>query len=99
MPKDPAKTPAKPDERISGSSRNPRGSASGTRGGISIDEKTETALRNKVEEHNEKNTNASQKATLGQLKAVYRKLGVTRQAELARVLVATPTPHEGDRRD
>ena len=71
--KDPAKTPAKPGERISGSSRNPRGSASGTRGGISIDEKTETALRNKVEEHNEKNTNASQKATLGQLKAVYRR--------------------------
>ena len=70
---DPAKTPAEPDERISGSSRNPEGSASGTRGGISIDEKTEAALRRKVEEHNEKNTNASQRATLGQLKAVYRR--------------------------
>ena len=68
-----AKTPAEPHERVSGSSANKPGSASGSRGGISIDQSTETALKNKVEEHNKKHTNASQKATLGALKAVYRR--------------------------
>jgi hypothetical protein len=66
--------PAKPSERITGSDRNPEGSASGSRGGIEISEATEEALRNKVEEHNEKYGDTdSKKVDLGMLKAVYRR--------------------------
>ena len=67
-------TPAKPSERIEGSEQNPEGSASGSRGGIEISEATETALRNKVEEHNEKHGDKKgKKVDLGMLKAVYRR--------------------------
>jgi HK97 family phage portal protein len=66
--------PAKPSERISGSDRNPEGSASGSRGGIEISEATEEALRNKVDEHNEKHGDEKGKRVdLGMLKAVYRR--------------------------
>jgi HK97 family phage portal protein len=66
--------PAKPSERISGSDTNPEGSASGSRGGIEISEATEEALRNKVDEHNEKHGDTdSKKVDLGMLKAVYRR--------------------------
>ena len=66
--------PAKPAERISGSERNPEGSASGSRGGIEISEATEEALRSKVDEHNKKHGDAeSKKVDLGMLKAVYRR--------------------------
>jgi hypothetical protein len=66
--------PAKPSERISGSERNPEGSASGSRGGIEISEATEETLRNKVDEHNEKHGDTdSKKVDLGMLKAVYRR--------------------------
>jgi len=66
--------PAKPSERISGSDRNPEGSASGSRGGIEISEATEEALRAKVEEHNEKHGDEKGKRVdLGMLKAVYRR--------------------------
>ncbi len=66
--------PAKPSERISGSERNPEGSASGSRGGIEISEATEEALRAKVEEHNEKHgEDDGKKVDLGMLKAVYRR--------------------------
>jgi HK97 family phage prohead protease len=68
------KAPAKPSERIEGSDRNPEGSASGQRGGIEIDEATEEALRNKVDEHNEKHgDDKGKRVTLGMLKAVYRR--------------------------
>lgn len=66
--------PAKPSERITGSDRNPEGSASGSRGGIDISEATEETLRNKVDEHNEKHGDTdSKKVDLGMLKAVYRR--------------------------
>jgi HK97 family phage portal protein len=66
--------PAKPSERISGSDRNPEGSASGSRGGIEISEETEEALRNKVDEHNDKHGDENGKRVdLGMLKAVYRR--------------------------
>ena len=66
--------PANPSERISGSDRNPEGSASGSRGGIEISEATEEALRAKVDEHNEKHGDEKGKRVdLGMLKAVYRR--------------------------
>lgn len=68
-----ASTPAAPSERRKGSRRNPKGSASGSRGGIEINDATEQALRNKVDEHNEKHTAASKRTDLGVLKAVYRR--------------------------
>ena len=69
-----ASTPAKPSERITGSRRNPEGSASGARGGIKISKETETALKRKVEEHNEKHgDDPAKKADLGMLKAVFRR--------------------------
>jgi starvation-inducible DNA-binding protein len=58
-------------DRIYGSKRNPKGSASGGKK-ITFSAKTETALRNKVTEHN-KNAKEGRKATMGQLKAVYRR--------------------------
>ena len=68
-----ASTPARPEERIKGSKRNPRGTAKGTRGGIKINAATEKALTNKVKEHNEKHTAESKQVDLGMLKAVYRR--------------------------
>lgn len=74
-PKSAAQTPAKPDERKKGSKVNKPGSA-GTKkynssmATITFSEKTTTALKNKVAEHNEK---YSKKVTLGQLKKVYRR--------------------------
>ena len=69
-----AKTPAKPDERVKGSKKNPEGSASGRRGGIKINAATEKALRRKLDEHLEDySRDASKKTDLGTLKAVYRR--------------------------
>ena len=69
-----ASTPAKPSERITGSRRNPEGSASGKRGGIKISKETEAALEKKRDEHNEKHgDNPAKKADLGALKAVFRR--------------------------
>jgi HK97 family phage portal protein len=66
--------PAKPSERITGSSENKPGSASGQRGGIEISEEQEKALKKKAEEHNEKHGDVkSKKVNLGMLKAVYRR--------------------------
>jgi len=69
-----AATPAEPEERITGSRRNPEGSASGTRGGIKISQETEAALKRKVEEHNEEHgDDPAKRADLGMLKAVFRR--------------------------
>jgi len=68
-----ASTPADPSERVRGSKKNPKGSASGERGGIKISATQEKALQNKIEAHNEKHNAASKKATMGALKAVYRR--------------------------
>lgn len=67
---DSSSTPAKPSERVSGSSKNPKGSASGSKGGIVFSEATINALKDKVKTHNAK---SKSKVTLGMLKAVYRR--------------------------
>ena len=66
-----ASRPAPKKDRIKGSKKNPKGSAAGGRS-IKFSVKTEKALMNKVKEHNE-GAKAGRKATLAQLKAVYRR--------------------------
>jgi hypothetical protein len=66
-----ASTPAPKKDRIKGSKKNPKGSAAGGKT-IKFDDKTETALKNKVEKHN-KTASSGRKATLRMLKAVYRR--------------------------
>ena len=66
--------PAKPSERRRGSTRNPRGSAGGQRGGIKLSEANVKTLEGKRDEHNEKVGDAkSKRANLGALKAVFRR--------------------------
>lgn len=67
---DASSTPAKPDERRRGSSKNSKGSASTGSGKITFSDKVITSLKNKVKEHNAK---SKDKVTLGELKAVYRR--------------------------
>lgn len=69
--KNDASTPAPKKDRIKGSKKNKPGSASGE-GKITFGERTETALKNKVKEHNEK-APKGRKATLAMLKAVFRR--------------------------
>ena len=67
-------TPAKPSERRRGSTRNPRGSAGATRGGIKLSAANIKTLENYRDEHNKKVGNAKgKKANLGALKAVFRR--------------------------
>lgn len=68
-----AQTPAPPKDRVVGSKKNPKGSASGSRGDIKISESTEKALKNLKDKHNEKYTAKSKQVDLGKLKAVYRR--------------------------
>lgn len=71
---DDPKTPAKPSERRSGSTRNPEGSAGATRGGIKLSEANVKTLEAKRDEHNERyGDTKSKKADLGALKAVFRR--------------------------
>jgi hypothetical protein len=56
-----------------GSAKNEPGDTKTTRGGIEVSEEVEGTLKDKIEKHNEKNTQDSQKATLGMLKAVWRR--------------------------
>ena len=58
-------------DRIYGSKKNPKGSASGGKK-IVFSQKTENSLRKKIVEHN-KNAKPGRKATLPMLKAVYRR--------------------------
>ena len=70
--KDPSKTPAKPSERRTGSSRNRRGSAeSGS--SVTFSDAVTRSLKTKMENHNKKHDAASKRATLSALKAVYRR--------------------------
>lgn len=70
-PKSAAQTPAKPNERKKGSSRNKPGSAgTKTDKGIEFSKKVIEALKNKVKEHNSKN---KKRVSLSQLKKVYRR--------------------------
>ena len=68
-----AQTPAPPKDRIKGSKKNPEGSASGSRGSIKISDKTEKALVNLRNKHNDKYKSPSKRVDLGMLKAVYRR--------------------------
>ncbi len=68
-----AKTPAKPSERIKGSKKNKKGSASKANSKISVGSVLET-LKEKVSSHNKKHGKTKGKrVTLGMLKAVYRR--------------------------
>ncbi len=68
-----AQTPAPPKDRVSGSKKNPKGAASGSRGGIKIPAKSLKALENYRDEHNEKYSAKSKRVDLGTLKAVYQR--------------------------
>lgn len=72
-----AATPAPPKDQIYGSARNRRNSAGSKRSAskISVDESTETSLRGKVKEHNEKVADGEswKRTDLATLKAVYRR--------------------------
>ena len=74
---DPASTPAPPEDQIEGSEENEPGSASGAGGDIKLSDSTQTALRNKVSEHNEAMEEEGKpdwtRTTYGQLAAVYRR--------------------------
>jgi hypothetical protein len=68
-----AQTPAPAKDRIKGSKANPKGSASGSRGGIEISEQATKALENMRDKHNAKFKAAKRTVDLGSLKAVYRR--------------------------
>ena len=68
-----AQTPAPPKDRIKGSTKNPEGSASGSRGDIKISESTEKALVNLRNKHNDKYKSPKKRVDMGKLKAVYRR--------------------------
>jgi len=71
--KDDPKTPAPKRDQRTGSKKNPKGSASGTRGSIEVSDRTEKALENLRDEHNEKHEAKGRRVDLGMLKAVYRR--------------------------
>lgn len=66
-----SQTPAPKKDRIKGSSKNKKGSASGSRK-INFSASVEKSLREKVSKHNEK-ASKGRRASLGMLKAVYRR--------------------------
>lgn len=69
--------PAPPEDQIEGSDKNKPGSAAGAGGNIELSEATQTALRNKVTDHNDKMEADGRprwtRTTYGQLAAVYRR--------------------------
>ena len=68
-----SQTPAPKKDRIYGSKKNAKGSASsGKSGAVKFSAKTEKSLKDKVSSHNEK-AREGRKVTLGMLKAVYRR--------------------------
>jgi hypothetical protein len=68
-----AQTPAPKRDRIKGSKVNPKGSASGSRGGIEIGESSLKALESMRDKHNKRYKAGSKKVDLGTLKAVFRR--------------------------
>jgi hypothetical protein len=66
-----SQTPAPKKDQVKGSKKNAKGSASGTRK-VKFSAAVEKSLKNKVEQHNEK-AGKGRRATLGMLKAVYRR--------------------------
>ena len=73
MVKTKAQTPAPKRDQIKGSAKNPKGSASGKRGGIEISESVSRALQGMADKHNDKYKSKSKKVDLGSLKAVFRR--------------------------
>lgn len=71
------RAPAPKKEQIVGSDKNKPGSAAGPGGSIKLSDAAETGLRNKVKEHNDEMKEANKpdytRATIGQLRAVYRR--------------------------
>lgn len=68
-----AQTPAPKKDQKKGSSKNPKGSASGSRGGIEIGAQSVKALENMRDNHNDRYKAKSKKVDLGTLKAVFRR--------------------------
>jgi hypothetical protein len=56
-----------------GSAKNEPGDSKTTRGGVEVSQEVEGTLKDKIAKHNESNPQESQKATLGMLKAVWRR--------------------------
>lgn len=71
------RAPAPKKDQITGSEKNPEGSAQGKTGGIVLNEATNKALENKVKEHNEKMKERNRpdwtRTSLGAVKSVYRR--------------------------
>ena len=70
-PKDPRRTPAPKKDQKKGSKRNKPDSAKDDKGKVTFSKNTTERLKQKVAEHNKKGKGS--KATLGMLKAVYRR--------------------------
>lgn len=74
---DEQRAPAPPKDQIFGSEKNPAGSAEGKEGDIELDEKTETALQTKADEHNAKMTEDDRpewtRVRVGALRSVWRR--------------------------
>ena len=68
-----AQTPAPKSDQKKGSSKNPKGSASGSRGGIKISDQAVKSLENMRDNHNDRYKAKSKKIDLGTLKAVFRR--------------------------
>lgn len=68
-----AQTPAPKKDRIKGSAKNPKGSASGARGGIKISDQAVKSLENMRDKHNDRYKAKSKKVDMGTLKAVFRR--------------------------
>ena len=67
------RSPAPKSDQKKGSSKNPKGSASGSRGGIEISAQSVKALENMRDNHNDRYKAKSKKVDLGTLKAVFRR--------------------------
>ena len=74
---DEQRAPAPKKDQIFGSEKNPAGSASDKEGSIELDEKTETALQKKADEHNAKMTDEDKpewtRVRVGALRSVWRR--------------------------
>ena len=68
-----AQPPAPKKDRIKGSAKNPKGSASGARGGIKISDQAVKSLENMRDKHNDRYKAKSKQVDLGKLKAVFRR--------------------------
>jgi hypothetical protein len=74
-PRNDPSTPAPKKDQIKGSKKNPKGSATGKKGGIKFSEATEKSIRGRIEEHNEdvKGMATWRKLNMGTAKAVVRR--------------------------